>query len=101
MALVAQVTSGQEAIEAFEEHQPDVTLMDYSMSEISGLEATRLILQRFPLARIIIMSVMVSAEFSKSEALAAGALACLEKEGSIQQLAETIRRVHHEVRASS
>lgn len=95
MELVAQVTSGREAVEAFAAHQPDVTLMDFSMKDISGLEATRLILQRFPQARIIIMSVMVSTLFSSDEAMAAGALACLEKEGSVQQLADTIRRVYH------
>jgi DNA-binding NarL/FixJ family response regulator len=95
MELVAQATNGREAIEAFAEHQPDITLMDVSMPVVDGLAATRLILQQFPQARIIILSVTYDKGRYHHEALAAGAAACLGKDISVQQLAETIREVHY------
>src|SRR5271156_3753195 len=53
MKLVAEASNGEDAIEKFRLHRPDVTLMDLQMPGLSGIEATIRILNEFPDARII------------------------------------------------
>ena len=48
MVMVAQASNGREAIQLFREHQPDVTLMDLRMPDISGIDALSAILGDFP-----------------------------------------------------
>ncbi|MCU1261807.1 MAG: two component transcriptional regulator, LuxR family, partial [Bryobacterales bacterium] len=48
MKLVAEATNGQEAIEKFGLHQPDVTLMDLQMPVLNGIEAIIAIRSEFP-----------------------------------------------------
>ena len=43
MAVVAQATTGREAVELYRKHRPDVTLMDLRLPEMSGVEAIRAI----------------------------------------------------------
>jgi len=71
--------SGREAIEAFERHHPDWTLMDIQMPGMDGLAATRAIRGRFPEARIVILTQHVSPEY-REEARAAGACAFVPKD---------------------
>ena len=56
MSVVAEATTGREAVEQFRKHRPDVTLMDLQMPEMSGLEATIAIRGEFPDARIIVLT---------------------------------------------
>jgi len=42
MTVVAQAENGQQAIESFREHQPDITLMDLRMPQLGGVEAINL-----------------------------------------------------------
>ncbi len=56
MELVAQASTGPEAIEQFPLHQPDVTLMDLQMPGMNGLDAMVAIRPEFPEARIIILT---------------------------------------------
>ena len=53
---IIEASSGQEAIEAYSRHQPEVVLMDLNMSPVDGLTATQAILEDFPDARIIIVT---------------------------------------------
>ena len=91
MRVVAEASSGKEGIAAYRAYRPDVTLMDLSMPDMNGLEATAAILAEFTQARIIILSVS-NERFP--EALQRGAKACLLKEAPIQDVFETIRQVH-------
>src|SRR6185369_14574886 len=59
MELVAQASTGREAIEQFRRHQPDITLMDLQMPDISGIEAIIAICGEFPNARIIVFTTYV------------------------------------------
>jgi DNA-binding NarL/FixJ family response regulator len=52
MKLVAEASNGEEAIEKFRMHGPDVNLMDLQMPGLNGIEATICILSEFPDARI-------------------------------------------------
>ena len=56
MELVAQASTGREAIEQFRRHQPDITLMDLQMPDISGIEAIIAIRGEFPDARIVVLT---------------------------------------------
>jgi len=60
MMMVAQASSGREAIGGFREHKPDVTLMDLSLPDMSGIDATIAIRREFPTARIIILTTFES-----------------------------------------
>ena len=52
MRLVAEAGGGKEAVELFRQHHPDVTLMDLRMPGVDGIEATRIIRQESPDAKI-------------------------------------------------
>jgi DNA-binding NarL/FixJ family response regulator len=93
MRVVAQASTGSEAIEGFGEHQPDVTLMDVRLPDMSGIDAMIAILRRFPEARIIMFSTSeCSGEIHR--ALTEGARSYLFKSMPPGHLAETVRTVH-------
>src|SRR5258706_8918552 len=56
MELVAEASNGQEAIDQFRLHRPDVTLMDLQMPGVNGIEAILRIRTEFPTARIIVLT---------------------------------------------
>jgi YesN/AraC family two-component response regulator len=56
MKLVAEASDGQEAIEKFRLHRPDVTLMDLQMPGLNGVEAISRIQSEFPNARIVVLT---------------------------------------------
>ncbi|HXZ79200.1 MAG TPA: response regulator transcription factor [Terriglobales bacterium] len=93
MVMVAQASSGREAIERFREHRPDVTLMDLRLPDMSGIDAMIAIRTEFPDARIIILTTFET-DTEIKRALAAGASAYLLKSAPPRDLAETIRQVH-------
>jgi DNA-binding NarL/FixJ family response regulator len=93
MRMVAQASNGREAIERFREHQPDVTLMDLRLPDMSGIDAMIAIRAEFPEARIIILTTFESAAESE-RALAHGACAYLLKSAPPRDLLETIHQVH-------
>ena len=93
MIVVGEAASGREAIELFNQHQPDVTLMDLRMPQLEGVEAITLIRQQATNARIIILTTYDSDE-DIYRALRAGAMAYLLKDASRLELLNTIRAVH-------
>src|SRR5688572_23795978 len=56
MTVVAEASNGQEAVEQFERHVPDVTLMDLQLPTMNGLQAIRAIRGKRPDARIIVLT---------------------------------------------
>jgi DNA-binding NarL/FixJ family response regulator len=93
MRVVAQASTGSEAIERFGEHQPDITLMGVRLPDMSGIDAMIAILRRFPEARIIMFSTSeCSCEIQR--ALTEGACSYLFKSMPRRHLAETVRTVH-------
>src|SRR6202048_3874955 len=54
--IVAQASDGQEAIDQYSLHQPDVTLMDLRLKEMGGVEAIRRIRVRWPAGCIIVLT---------------------------------------------
>ena len=93
MELVAQASNGREAIKCFYEYEPDVTLMDLTLSDMSGIDAMIAIQARFPEARFIISSAFPSAVQIK-RAMAAGARSYILKSMSSIEIAAAIHKVH-------
>src|SRR5262249_16763510 len=90
---VAEAGNGRQAVELFEQHQPDVTLMDLRIPGLNGIEAIAAILEKFPRARIIVLSTY-SGDEDIYRALQAGARAYLLKDIKGQELLGAIRAVH-------
>jgi DNA-binding NarL/FixJ family response regulator len=93
MQLVAEASTGREAVEQFRAHRPDVTLMDLQMPEMDGVEAMVAIRAEFPSARIIVLTTYL-ADAQVSRALEAGAHGYLLKSVLRKELPDTIRLVH-------
>ena len=91
--LVAEASNGQEAIAEFKKHQPDITLMDLQMPEMSGIECIIAIRSDFPNARIIVLTTYPG-DVQVLRALKAGARGYLLKGQVNRDLPEVIRAVH-------
>jgi DNA-binding NarL/FixJ family response regulator len=93
MRLVAGASTGREAIQRFREHQPDVTLMDLRLPDMSGIDAMRAIRAEFPDARIVVLTTF-EGDVEIQRALEAGARGYLLKSMPPRELLEGIRHVH-------
>jgi DNA-binding NarL/FixJ family response regulator len=93
MKLIAEASNGQEAVESFRLHRPDVTLMDIQMPGFNGIEAINRIQSEFPDARIIVLTTYTG-DAQVVKALRAGARAYILKGHVHRELLETIRAVH-------
>jgi DNA-binding NarL/FixJ family response regulator len=93
MTLVAEASSGNEAIQKFHEHVPDVALMDLRMPDLSGIDAMIAIRNQHPNARIIMLTTF-EGDVEIARALEAGARAYLLKNMPPRELADAIRQVH-------
>lgn len=93
MITVAEAGNGRQAVELFELHQPDVTLMDLRIPGLNGVDAIGVIIKKFPRARIIVLS-SYSGDEDIFRALQAGARAYFLKDVKGQELVKAIRAVH-------
>ena len=93
MRLVAEASNGQDAIEQFRAHRPDVTLMDLQMPDFNGVEAIERIQREHGDARFIVLTTYTG-DVQVLRALKAGARAYILKGHVHRELIETIRAVH-------
>lgn len=93
MQVVASAASGEEAVELFQRHRPDVTLMDLQLGALNGVETIRSIKQIQPDARIVVLT-MYQGDEDIYRALDAGAMAYLLKDTLSDDLIRVIRDVH-------
>ena len=93
MSLVAEASNGREAIQRYRQEKPDITLMDLSLPDMSGIDAMMAISAEFPEARIIILTTF-EGDVAMQRALAAGARAYALKSMPPKELVELIRQVH-------
>jgi two-component system, NarL family, invasion response regulator UvrY len=93
MEVVAEASSGEEALELVRTVTPDVVLMDINMPGVGGLEATRRLLQRCPTAKVIVVSMHLEEPYP-SHMLAAGAAGYISKDSAADEVVTAIRRVH-------
>jgi DNA-binding NarL/FixJ family response regulator len=93
MNLVAEASSGLEAVRQVRIHRPDITLMDLQMPEMSGLDAIIAIRGEFPATKIIVLTTY-KGDVQVLRALKAGAHAYLLKTTMHKDLVDTIRAVY-------
>lgn len=93
MEVVAEASDGQEAVEQFRNHRPDVTLMDLQMPQMSGIDAISAIRNEFPDARIVVLTTYAG-DVQVMRALKAGAQGYILKALLRKELLEAIRSVH-------
>jgi len=93
MQVVAQASDGREAIKCFCEQEPDVTLMDLRLPDMSGIDAMIAIRTKFLKARIIMLTTF-DGDSEIQRALSAGARAYILKSMPPRDMADTIRQVH-------
>jgi DNA-binding NarL/FixJ family response regulator len=93
MTVVGQAGNGQEAIDQYRQYQPDVTLMDLRMPQMSGVDATVAICAEFVRARIIMLTTYDGDE-DIYRGLHAGAKGYLLKDAEPDALLDAIHVVH-------
>ncbi|HMF94764.1 MAG TPA: response regulator transcription factor [Vicinamibacterales bacterium] len=92
LRVVAEASNGVEAIQAFEQYHPDVTLLDLRMPIMEGVEAVRQIRERDPRARVIVLTTY-DTDDEIARALKAGAKAYVLKDIAADDLIGCIRNV--------
>jgi DNA-binding NarL/FixJ family response regulator len=90
--VIAEASNGLEAVEAFERHHPDVTLLDLRMPVMEGVEAVRQIRARDPHAKVIVLTTY-DTDDDISRALKAGAKAYVLKDIAADALIACIHDV--------
>src|SRR6266404_9320021 len=93
MLLVAETGNGREAMAAFRQHHPDVTLMDLRLPDTTGIDAIIAIRSEFPDARIVMLTTF-EGDVEIRRALEAGARGYMLKSMPPQDLIDGIRQVH-------
>ncbi len=97
MTVVAEVGRGDEVVEAAQQSQPDVALLDVEMPGVDGIEATRRLRAALPEVKVVIVTTFGRPGFLR-RALVAGASGFVVKDTPARQLADAVRRVHSGLR---
>ena len=93
LEVVGIANNGQTAVQQVESLQPDVVLMDIRMPIMDGREATRIICQRFPDTKVLVVSTFDEDDYI-AESIKAGAKGYLLKDMPVEELAQSIRLVY-------
>jgi len=93
MEVVAEASTGQEAIEQYARHQPDVLLLDLRLPDMCGVQVIRAVREQFLVARIIVLTTY-DGDDEIYQSLQAGAKAYLLKDVTLEELADCIEKVH-------
>jgi DNA-binding NarL/FixJ family response regulator len=92
LCVIGEAGSGDEALKLVEELSPDVVVMDISMPGIDGIEATRLITNRFSGTKVVALSIHGGKHFVENM-LRAGALGYVLKDSVPEELVKGVRSV--------
>jgi DNA-binding NarL/FixJ family response regulator len=93
--VVGEASDGAEALEFVSKLLPDIVLMDISMPNTNGLEATRLIKERFPQVKVLILTQHDNREYI-APALGAGASGYVLKRSGRREMLNALRQVHEQ-----
>jgi len=92
MKVVAQADNGRAAVQMVKDLSPNVVIMDITMPDLNGVEATRQIMHESPASKVITLSAHSDRRFV-SESLKAGAVGYLPKSAPFEELTEAVRTV--------
>lgn len=90
--VIAEASGGEEAIQKALEHSPDVVVMDLTLPDIGGMEATRSIVAQNPGIRVLVLSMLMDRN-CVLESLESGARGYLAKDCAAEELVAAIRTV--------
>jgi len=93
VAIAGSVADAEAALAFCAESCPDLVLLDYRLPGLDGVEATQLLLERFPSLAVVCLTGLAT-ERERAALIEAGASACLTKD---QELAEIVAAVHDAV----
>src|SRR6201997_5894578 len=93
MLVIGEASNGQEALQAFRKHHPDITLMDLRLPDMSGIDALIAIRAEYAAARVIMLTTF-EGDAEIQRALEAGAQGYMLKSMPRKQLVDMIRKVH-------
>jgi two-component system, NarL family, response regulator DegU len=88
--VVGEASTGHQAIMLVREHGPDVVLMDISMPEMDGIQATEFIVQRYPETQVVVLTMYTDDEYA-IHAVRAGAKGYLLKNTRSSDVIQAIR----------
>jgi len=95
IVVVGEASDGAEALEFVSNLLPDLVLMDISMPKTNGLEATRLIKERFPEVKVLILTQHDNREYI-APALGAGASGYVLKRSGRREMLNALRQVYEQ-----
>ncbi|MCI0708056.1 MAG: response regulator transcription factor [Ignavibacteriae bacterium] len=90
--VVGEATNGEEAVEMTRKVQPDVVIIDLSMPKMNGIEATKLIRERYPETRVLVLTMHENEEYIY-QIFRSGAGGYVLKNSSREELYEAVRAV--------
>lgn len=93
LQVVAEASSGEEALPLFAQHRPDVTLTDLRLPGMGGAEVIARVRQDFPGSRFIVLTTFDSDQYVH-QAILAGAQGYLLKDMFVDEIVKAIRTVH-------
>src|ERR1700759_3814915 len=93
MLVIGESSNGQEALQEFRKHHPDITLMDLRLPDMSGIDALIAIRAEYAAARVIMLTTF-EGDAEIKRALEAGAQGYMLKSMPRKQLVDVIRKVH-------
>ena len=93
LVIIAHASNGEEAVQLCEEHRPDVIVMDVIMPVMGGIEATRIIHEKYPDIKILALSGFHDDD-SVQEMIKAGASGYVLKNSSLAEIATSIRAAY-------
>ncbi len=91
--VIGEVDNGRDAVSSASDLRPDIVVMDISMRDLNGIDATRQLLEQCPHTSVIALSMHSRGQYV-SAMLAAGARGYVLKNSTFKELAEAIRVVH-------
>jgi len=93
MVLIGEAETGAQAIALFEQHRPDITLIDLRMPDMNGIDVIQKIREKYPKALFIVLTTYLG-DVQALRALKAGAMGYLMKATLRRDLLDTIRAVY-------
>ena len=92
IAVVAEASSGEEALNLYKVHQPDIVIIEIDIPGMGGIETIKRFLDKYPKAKIIVLTAHEEFIYLK-RALAFGALGYLSKKSAHQTLHDAVKTV--------
>ena len=93
LEVIGIANNGEEGIKQVEVHQPDIVLMDMEMPGLDGVSATKIICEKFPQVKILVLSTFDTQEYV-AKSLSSGAMGYLLKGTPANELVNAIRSVY-------